>query len=154
MNQDRIGTAMMLVTAVFLGWLIADLPSLDVEVPWRNDLIVVAIGVLLLAAFPRRLELTGTVLAFAVLGLCVNLAIFQYDALEWKGVVPAVLVAIAIWCRRARLDLTDVVGVAAVVAFGIAVFQPAIIAFAFIAVAGVNALLWLANRIFANPSRR
>lgn len=154
MNQDRIGTALMLVAAGFLGWLIADLPSLDVEVPWRNDLIVAAIGVLLLAAFPRRLELTGTVLAFAVLGICVNLAIFQYDALEWKGIVQTVVVAIAIWCRRDRLDLTDVVGVAAIVAFGIAVFQPAIIAIAFVAVAGVNALLWLANRIFANPSRR
>lgn len=154
MNQDRVGTAFMLAAAGLLGWLIADLPSLDVEVPWRRDLIVAAIGVVALMVFPRRLELTGTVLAFAVLGICVNLAIFQYDALDWQGFAPAMLVALGIWFRRARLDLTDVVGVSAVVAFGIAVFQPAIIAFAFVVIAGVNALLWLANRIFANPSRR
>lgn len=154
MNQDRLGTALMLIAAGYLGWLIADLPSVDVEVPWRNDLIIAAIGVLALAAFPRRLELSGTVLAFAVLGICINLAIFQYDALGWQGIASTVLVAIAIWCRRARLDLSDVVGVAALVAFGIAVFQPAIIAFAFIFIAVANVLLWLANRIFATrPSR-
>lgn len=154
MNQDRLGTALMLIAAGYLGWLIADLPSVDVEVPWRNDLIIAAIGVLVLAAFPRRLELSGTVLAFAVLGICINLAIFQYDALGWQGIASTVLVAIAIWCRRARLDLSDVVGVAALVAFGIAVFQPAIIAFAFIFIAVANVLLWLANRIFATrPSR-
>lgn len=154
MNQDRLGTALMLIAAAVFGWLIVDLPSLDVEVPWRNDLIIAAISVLALAAFPRRLELTGTVLALAVLGICINLAIFQYDALGWQGTIPGLLVAFAIWCRRARLDLTDVVGVAAIVAFGIAVFQPAIIAFAFLVIAGVNVLLWLANRIFASPSRR
>lgn len=146
MTQDRIGTAVLVAAAGWLGFLIADLPSWDVEVPWRYALVWAVISVLLLAVFPQRLQLSGTVLAFAVVGICLNLSIFEYEALGWKGIVPTVLVTMAVWLRRSRLDLTDVVGVSAVVAFGIAVVQPNIVMFAFLFIAIVNIVIWALNK--------
>lgn len=154
MNQDRIGTALMLSAAVWVAVLVFTLPPLDVSVPWRSDLIVVTIALLVVAFFPRRLALTGTVLAFSVLGVCINLAIFQFHAIGWQGVVPAVLLAVALWLRRERLDLKDVVGVAALVAFGIAIVQPAIVAFAWIVIAAVNLMLWLMNAMRSSRTSR
>lgn len=146
MNLDRIGTALLVIAAAWYGWLLFDLPSLDVEVPWRNELQVALVATLVLAIFPKHIQLTGTVLAFAVLGICVNLAMFNYDALGWKGVLPVAIVAVAIWCRSNRMDMSDVIGVSAVVAFGIAIVQPGIVAFAFLFILVVNVIIWIVNR--------
>ena len=152
MNLDRLGTALLLIVAAWYGWLLFDLPPLDVEVPWRGELQIAFVATIVLAVFPKRIQLTGTVLAFAVLGMCVNLAMFNYDALGWKGVLPVAIVALAIWCRSSRMDMSDVVGVSAVVAFGIAIFAPAIVAFAFLFILVVNIIIWIANLVSKSRS--
>ena len=147
MNLDRIGTGVIAAAALWLGYLVLELPDTDVEVPWRNLLISIFVAVALLAVFPRKLELSGTVLAFAVLGICTNLAIFERDSIGVEAVVPVILVAIGIALRRSRLDLSDVVGVSALVAFGLGVVQPLVVVFALTFILIVNVIIWILNRV-------
>lgn len=147
MTFDRTGTALMLITAAWMAMLAFTAPPLELAASFRGDMMTLAIGLLVAALFPRHLELTGTVLVFSAMGVLINLATFQFSEIGWQGVVPTIVFGIALWCRRNRLDLRDVVGVAALVAFGIAIFQPNVVMFAWIVIALVNAVIWLVNGV-------
>lgn len=147
MTHDRIGSVVLLIVAGWFGVLAYRLPPLDIAVPWRADTIALAVGVLALALFPEHLQLTGTVLAFSVLGIAMHMMVFDRDVFGWQILILTGMIALGIWFRRARLDFKDVVAVAALVAAGVAFAQPNVMMFAWMVIAVVNSLILLMKLI-------
>lgn len=147
MIPDRIGTALMLATSAWLIMLISTDPGVHAENAYRLRVGIIAAFILVTAFFPRHLYLSGTVLAFVSLGLVLNVGLFGLFGLGVNGLIPVLLLAIAMWLSRNRLDATDVVLVTALVACGLAIVQPPVVFFAFVVIAAVNALVWLVNML-------
>lgn len=147
MILDRIGTVFILAAAGWLVMLVTTEPGHWAEPQYRQKLAIIAAVVLVSAIFPRHLSLTGTVLAFTALGLTAHVALFGLFGMELKGLVPLLLMAIAMWMRKDRFDADPVVLVSSLVACGLSIVQPLIvfitIAFLFV----VNLMMWVFNGI-------
>lgn len=154
MNQDRIGMMLMFLAAAWTAMLSVTEPGSGASTWFRVLIGITGAAMVVVAFFPRHLYLTGTVLAFTTLGLSLHIGLFGIFGIGLKGLLPAVIFAIAMWFIRDRLDGSAVVVITAVVACSLAMIQPQVVMFAFLFIAAANVLLWLANRIFANPSRR
>lgn len=145
MTLDRIGTVLMLVASAWLVMLITTESGVYAEPAYRQRVGISAAVILATAFFPRHLYLSGTVLAFVSLGLAVHVGVFGLFGMELQGLVPAVVLALSMWFRRVRLDLTDIVLVTSLVACGLAIVQPNVVFFALTIVAVVNLMIWLSN---------
>lgn len=147
MIQDRFGTALMLVASAWLAMLVMTEPGIYAENNYRMRVGIIAVVVLIAALFPRHLTLSGTVVSFVALGLALNVGFFGLFGMDVQGLVPAALLVIALWLRRHRLDLTDIVLITSVVACGLAILQPNVVLIAVGVVGGVNLLIWAMNAI-------
>lgn len=145
MYQDRIGTVVMLLAGAWMASLAFTDPGEFAAPELRRRIVIVAVGFLVVAFFPQRLNLTGTVLAIAVLGLGLNIGLFGLFGMTWEGLLPAALMVAALWLRRNRLDNDAVVVISAAVAGMIAIVQPQVIMFAITAILVVNIIIWMAN---------
>lgn len=156
MLQDRIGTALMLIAAAWMASLAFTDPGSHAEPEWRRLVLVTAIGMLIVAFFPRHLNLSGTVLAFTMLGISLNIGIFGLLGLTWEGLIPTALLLIAVLLRRTRLDSDAVVVITAATACVLGFLQPNVILFALTVILVVSLVIWLVNafRSFRHGGRR
>lgn len=154
MILDRIGTALILAAAGWLAMLITTDPGIWADPQYRQKVALIAAVVLVSSVFPRRLALTGTVLAFTALGLSAHVALFGLFGMELKGVVPIVLVAVGMWLRKERYDSDPIVLVSALVACGLSIVQPQIVFVTITFLVIVNLAMWLVNGIRTFRSSR
>lgn len=154
MNQDRIGTALMLIAAAWTVMLAVTEPGSGASDYFRLLIGITAAAMVVVAFFPRHLYLTGTVLAFTTLGLSLHIGLFGIFGIGIPGLLPPAVFALAMWFIRDRFDGSAVVVISAVVACGLAMIQPQVVMFAFAMIAIVNILLWLGNRISAIRANR
>lgn len=147
MILDRIGTALMLSASAWLIMLVTTEPGVYAEPSYRLRVGIIAAVVIITALLPRHLTLSGTVLAFVALGLALHIGLFGLFGKEIQGLVPVVLIAIAMWMRRERLDATDIVLVTSLVACGLSILQPNIVFIALTIVGIVNLASWIATAI-------
>lgn len=153
MTQDRIGTVLMVAAA---GWMLSlafTEPGSGAATEFWVLIGVAAAMMLIVAFFPRHLFLTGTVLTFSALGLALHIGVLGVFGIGVKGLLSAVLFAIAMWFIRDRLDGSALVVITAVVACGLAIATPEVLIFAFFFIAIVSAIIWLFNRISLWRSR-
>lgn len=144
---ERLGTALMIIASAWLVMLVATEPGVYAEPSYRRRVFIIAAVILVTTLFPRHLTLSGTVLSFVALGLALHIGIFGLFGMEVQGFAPTALLAVAIWLRRHRLDLTDIVLVTSLVACVLAFLQPNIVFITLSVVAVVNVVMWLGGAI-------
>lgn len=153
MTQDRIGTVLMVAAA---GWMISlafTEPGSGASTDFRVQIGITVAMMLIVAFFPRHLFLTGTVLTFSALGLALHIGLLGVFGIGVRGLLSAVVFAIAMWFIRDRLDGSALVVITALAACGLGMATPAVLIFALFFVAAVSAIIWIFNRISLWRSR-
>lgn len=146
MGRDQIGTGVMLAAAAWMASLAFTDPGQYAAPELRQRIVVTALVIVLVAFFPRRLNLTGTVLAVTALGLSLNIGLFGLFGMTWEGLLSAALIIVALWLRKDRLDNDAIVVISAAAAGILAVIQPLVILFALVVILAVNVIIWVLNR--------
>lgn len=147
MSLGRIGNVLILVAAAWMAMLAITEPGSGASTYFRTVIGVTAAGMVVVAFFPRHLYLTGTVLAFTMLGLSLHIGLFGIFGIGVQGLLPAAVFGIAMWFIRNRLDGSAVVVMTSLVSCGLAIIQPEVVLFAFAFIGVANLLIWGANRL-------
>lgn len=153
MNQDRIGTGLMILAAALTVMLAVTEPGSGASNNFRLLIGITAGAMVLVSFFPRHLFLTGTVLTFTTLGLSLHIGLFGIFGIGLPGLASPIVFAIAMWFVRDRLDGSAVVVISAVVACGLAMIQPQVVIFALLFIVVANVLIWLFNRFSGMRTR-
>lgn len=155
MNQDRAGALLLLASAGWMALLAIVPPGNTASYNYRVTILTAAIGMLVLIVFPRMQYRTTTAYAFSLMGITLSVGVFGMFGVGLLGLVPAIMVPVAIWLRRDRLDGHVVVVIISVAACCFAIFAPGGIILAWSVIALGNAFIWVWNMLVRQlPGRR
>lgn len=145
MDSTRIGNALILIAALWMAGLALVGPGADADGVYSSLMISTALATIALMVLSPHLTATWTLLAFSILGVSLSIAAIGTFGIGPAGFVPPILLALAMWCRRDRLDGRVVVW--AVILASIGLWAPHHMVAGWYVMALVNAVIWVVNRL-------
>ena len=145
MDSTRIGNALILIAALWMAGLALLGPGADADGAYRSMMISTAFALLALLVLSPHLTATWTLLAFSILGVSLSIAAIGTFGVGPAGFVPPILLAMAMWILRDRLDGRVVVW--AVILASIGLWAPHHMVAGWYIMALVNAVIWIVNRL-------
>lgn len=145
MVSTRIGNALIPIAALWMAGLALLGPGADADGPYRSMMISTAFALLSLLVLSPHLTATWTLLAFSILGVILHFGVLGIFGFGLPGLVPPILLVIAMWIFRDRLDGRVVVW--AVILASIGLWAPHHMVAGWYVMALVNAVIWVVNRL-------
>ena len=145
MDSTRTGNALILIAALWMAGLALLGPGADADGPYRSMMISTAFALLSLLVLSPHLTATWTLLAFSILGVMLPFGLWGIFGFGPAGLVPPILLVIAMWILRDRLDGRVVVW--AVILASIGLWAPLHMVAGWYIMALVNAVIWIVNRL-------
>lgn len=145
MSSARTGNALILIAALWTLGLVFVWPAGEASTFYRSMVFSTALALIALVLLSDHLTATWTMLAFSILGVTLSVAVFGTFGVGLAGFVSPLLLAVAMWVRRDRLDGRVVVW--SIVLASLGIWLPHYMVAGWYIMALVNAVIWMVNRL-------
>lgn len=145
MSSAQTGNAFILLAALWMLGLSLVGPGADADWAYRSIMVSTALALFALVLLSPHLTATWTLLAFSILGVSLSAAIFGTFGVGLAGYISPILLVIAMWVRRDRLDGRVVIW--SVILASLGLWAPHYMVAGWYMMALVNAVIWVVNRL-------